>query len=390
MRQAESWAKSECKQISHVPLDCCYPSFTSASRHFARDIQHVNSQRTPQDFSALHLDLNTTPTVSIAVSFGTRDALLTKLTMPKVKQSTLAGLIDSDSDDGFAMPTPDSAAENKAPGKKARGRPKTAPLKPAPSKVTKTKAKGPARRTSGRLVAKAIAVDSAPAKTKRPALKDKTNQVYDEEVDDFDQDLVMEGTLEESIVTVKKTKPKVTKKTATTKGKATKDVWHTSTINESTAEVLKPEAHATKKRGPAKKQKAVEPSPEKVVQETQYEDMDVDTDVDEILEEPEPEPISKPTHTISRTQSHSRRRQPSVQRRRARSASDTERSDPALRRKLGELTKKYETLNLKYQDLREIGLKEAERNFERLRKETESKTKSKSHCPTDCNIVNPN
>jgi hypothetical protein len=47
-----------------------------------------------------------------------------------------------------------------------------------------------------------------------------------------------------------------------------------------------------------------------------------------------------------------------------------------LRRKLGEVTKKYENLHLKYQDLREIGLKEAERNFERLKKQSEEKTKS--------------
>ncbi len=310
-------------------------------------------------------------------------------TMPKVKQSTLAGLVDSDSDDGFAMPTPDSAVENKAVGRKARGRPKTAPSKPAPSKVTKTKAKVPTRRTSGRLVAKAMAVDGAPAETKRPALKDRTNQVYDEEMDDFDQDLVMEGTFEEPIVAVKKTKPKVTKKTATTKREATRNVSHTSTIYQSTVENSKPEARATKKRGPAKKQKPVEPLPEKIVQETQHEDMDIDMGVDEEVEEPSPEPILKPTHSIARTQSHPRQRQPSVPRRRAGSASDTERNDPALRRKLGELTKKYETLNLKYQDLREIGLKEAERNFERLRKETESKTKSKPQSSTNCNIINP-
>ena len=45
-----------------------------------------------------------------------------------------------------------------------------------------------------------------------------------------------------------------------------------------------------------------------------------------------------------------------------------------MRRKLGEMTKKYENISIKYQDLREIGLKEAERNFERLKKQSEERT----------------
>jgi hypothetical protein len=90
-------------------------------------------------------------------------------------------------------------------------------------------------------------------------------------------------------------------------------------------------------------------------------------DSNEVVEEI----VSKVAHNVRRPRSDSRTRNHSVQRRRAGSASDTERSDPALRRKLGDMTKKFENLNVKYQDLREIGLKEGERNFERLRKQTE-------------------
>ena len=102
-------------------------------------------------------------------------------------------------------------------------------------------------------------------------------------------------------------------------------------------------------------------------------------EVDDTRGDEEVEPvISKPLRSTARPRDRSRPRQPSVQRHRAGSASDTERSDPALRRKLGEITKKYENLNVKYQDLREIGLKEAERNFERYRKQSEEKTVGKS------------
>lgn len=50
--------------------------------------------------------------------------------------------------------------------------------------------------------------------------------------------------------------------------------------------------------------------------------------------------------------------------------------DVGLRRRLGELSKKYESLELKYRDLRDIAVKEAERNFDRLKKQGEEKTKS--------------
>jgi hypothetical protein len=54
-------------------------------------------------------------------------------------------------------------------------------------------------------------------------------------------------------------------------------------------------------------------------------------------------------------------------------------SDVALRRRLGELTKKYEALEMRHRDLREVGVREAERNFDRLKKQAEERTAGKSH-----------
>lgn len=306
-----------------------------------------------------------------------RIALFHKMAKAKFGHSGLSGLVDSDSEDTHfveAMPTPDSAAENKVPGKKARGRPKA-----APAKVTKTKA--PSRRTSGRLTAKAKSNTTITAKSKRPALADKTNQQYaseTEEVEDFDpeEDTVMEGQeLEDSIAAVKQTKSKATKKATAGKTKAVKEVPKVDD-NMDGVTIEAPKPRAVKKKGPAKKQKPVEPSPEKVVMETQVPamDMESDADDDEIVEQT----VTKTAHNAARARSNSRLRQPSVQRRRAGSASDTERNDPALRRKLGEVTKKYENLHLKYQDLREVGLKEADRNFDRLKKQTDERAKSET------------
>ncbi|KAM5348500.1 hypothetical protein ACJ41O_008324 [Fusarium nematophilum] len=49
-------------------------------------------------------------------------------------------------------------------------------------------------------------------------------------------------------------------------------------------------------------------------------------------------------------------------------------SDVSLRRRLGDLTKKHENLEMRHRDLREVGVKEAERNFERLKKQAEERT----------------
>ncbi|KAG8419211.1 hypothetical protein J3458_004108 [Metarhizium acridum] len=46
----------------------------------------------------------------------------------------------------------------------------------------------------------------------------------------------------------------------------------------------------------------------------------------------------------------------------------------ATRRRLGELTKKYDSLKARYNDLREVGMIAAERNFERLKKQSEENT----------------
>lgn len=68
----------------------------------------------------------------------------------------------------------------------------------------------------------------------------------------------------------------------------------------------------------------------------------------------------------------SRSRQEPPHRRRAGSASDTERGDPNLRRKLGDMTRKFENVDLKYRNLKEVGVNEANANMEKLRKQCDA------------------
>jgi hypothetical protein len=284
--------------------------------------------------------------------------------MSKVQRaSTLSGLIDSDVEDTMfgELPTPDSATEKKLPAKKTtRGRPKA-----VPSKVTKTRA--PARRTSGRQTVETN--DIGAAKGARKALADKTNHQYDgetEEVDDFDQDVLMGGAEIEHLPPVKQTKSKPAKKAPREKAAPQPSIGESQ-------RAIQSDTRIAKKGKPARKEIPEELSPEKVIQETQFDPMDMDGDLDEEVEEI----VTKTAHQSARQISNVRPHQPGLQRRRAGSASDTERGDPTLRRKLGEMTKKYENLQLKHQDLREIGLKEYERNYEKLRKQGEEKTKGK-------------
>lgn len=298
--------------------------------------------------------------------------------MPAVKRkATLTGLVDSDIEDSqfCEMPTPDSAKENgQPPAKKARGRPKVAPAKV-------TKAKAPARRTSGRItaIAAATTAKAKPAsKEKRLALADKTNQIRDDEKEEV-EDLEQDDLSIEKAAPVKGTKAKAApkKKAAAPKSKVPKEV----SIIEATIDEIPPtqEARVTKKGRPSKKTAPLESLPEKIIQETQVEqEMDMDGDVDEEEEEEEEaeKVIIRTAPQIIRPSSNSRSCQTSTHRRPG-SASDTERNDPTLRRKLGELTKKYDVLNLKYQDLREIGVKEAEKNFNQLKTRNEAERKGR-------------
>lgn len=100
-------------------------------------------------------------------------------------------------------------------------------------------------------------------------------------------------------------------------------------------------------------QKAVTRNTENTISDPEDED-------DEVVET---QPPRKKARTASRA-----RQEPSY-RRRAGSVSDTERGDPLLRRKLGDVTRKYENMDTKYRSLKDLAMSEANANFEKLRKE---------------------
>ncbi|KAG9231215.1 chromosome segregation protein Csm1/Pcs1-domain-containing protein [Amylocarpus encephaloides] len=283
--------------------------------------------------------------------------------MSKTKQRnvTLLGLIDSDLEDELLGRCDTKSTSRILPAteqtiKKGRGRPKIAPMK-----VTKSQAS--ARRSSGRLEAKGK--KPVARRGRRPALADKTNQQdaqETEEVDEFAKgDVVMEDVVvEESVVMAKTVEGAAGRRKAPSKSVPVVEIKKS---------LEKPKSRPGRKKAVSKQQLNEDPCPEKVILESQVPEIEIDASMMDIIEE-------SVAATAHNAKAGSRYVQHSVQRRRAGSTSDTERGDPSLRRKLGDMTKKYDALHIKYQDLREIGVKEAERTYDRLKKQCEEKEKT--------------
>ena len=319
--------------------------------------------------------------------------------MPKTKTvASLSGFVESDMDDELdnatpeAFPTPDSNQENNvAPAKK--GRTKT---KAAGAKFTKTKA--PARRASGgAAVVKKKVAPRKKAAGKREPLKEQTNIQHGsdtEDVDGFDAQGIENGDpiedpsdAEEKVVKKQPPKRKPAargkKKAEAEKDQAESEPEPQSKVTEKDGEfeytpTISRQTKVNAKPAEAAQKKAGRPRAPKEIPETQTEPMDLDPSSLPVDDDAIPQSVYRQT---SNFRASSKTQQPSVIRRRAGSASDTERTgnDPTIRRKLGDLTKKFDNLEMKYSNLREVGIEEAKTNFEKLKVQSEAKTKGNLH-----------
>lgn len=329
--------------------------------------------------------------------------------MPKAKQVvSLSGLVDTDMEDDTlnmdAFPTPDSNQENVGSAKK-RGRPAKATAK----RSAKTKASG--RRTSGDSVAPKKAAPRKKAGPKRAPLKEQTNVQHGEDTEEVDEFAKDDMAMDELVETKQPAKRKAPAKKGGRQTKK-KPVDQTKEVEEQPAEQPKvtekdgefeytpTSTRQTKRSGRPAVQKpkgnirntSVDPRrQEKVIPETQ---VAMEIDQSEPLEEGEDEDEDAVPQSIFRRTNNARdktnQRQPTVARRRAGSVSDTERggSDPATRRKLGEMTKKFEKLETKYRTLRDEGIKEAATNFENYKIQSQSNTKGRGDSgPTALNLM---
>jgi hypothetical protein len=295
-------------------------------------------------------------------SFDIRDR---SCAMAPARGAMLSTLIDDfsgdeqDQSDIHMMPTPDSQPENKAPPKRKAATTAKGKGVAATSKVAKTKAVS--RRVSDGKTAQAKS---------RKALAERTNVPNEdgnetEEVDDFDEEMHSAPV-------------KPVKRTKATKAAPKQEVAPVKSRAKTAAT-----ATAPKKAGRAKR---VEPKPEVVEDQTEAMEIEPTEIQDDTITEPEPvrkrhavtrQPL--PPQLSSRARSTSRQPDLYSRHRRAGSASDTERAgEPALRRKLGDMTRKFENLELKYRNLKELGGNESQSNFDKLKKAADQRARGTS------------
>jgi hypothetical protein len=294
---------------------------------------------------------------------------------PRSALANISFTVDSASDDDITqdelntLPTPESNAENKAPARKARG--KAAQTKAmAPATKATAKGKTATRRVSGSSVlgvkkTNAAVSKKAPAKAGRKALAERNavNGSDTEEVDEFDEPEVPAPT-------------KTTKRGRPAKAQKVQD----EEMDEAPAPAKrgrKPAVKETKTKATARPKRAEAEDEPVTIPETQPEpdvdpmDIEDSIEVDEIPESMPPPP--RPSARRAQAQPN-RARQTSAGARRAGSASDSER-DPVLRRKVGDLTRKLESMTVKYDTLREAASGGKESNFDQLKKRTEQTAK---------------
>ena len=311
--------------------------------------------------------------------------------MPKVKEPiSLSGLLDSDMDEASEvdlMPTPDSNQENDAFNHRQRGRKvdaKPRKVKPTSQRFSTSKGKGVAKK-------KILA--------RRVPLKEQQNKQeqseHDVPVEDDSGDGRGSADVSEDEAGPVRKRGRKTQTASTAHGRdavpavgegMTTDgddpFEYTPVISRSKSSKA-PVQNQKSKPSMAEQQGAIVTSRDKTAEQTKAVPL-VDEDVAEVeldrelantaslqLEERETTKISShPRQAPSRSHKALRHH--------AGSASDPERgtADPILRRKLGDVTKKFESLELKYRNLREVGVKEAEANFERLKKSADERNKS--------------
>ncbi|KAI9754351.1 MAG: hypothetical protein M4579_004749 [Chaenotheca gracillima] len=318
--------------------------------------------------------------------------------MPKNNEVLLSAMLGAESDEDANMngddPASDTSIENIQPPKKTQGK------RAASSTTTTTKPRAPARNMKA---ATAPETKKMTGSKRLPLQEQKNvpNASENEEVDAFE-----DGDEEDDMVDVRDQtaargrKPKATNAQITAppkRGRPAKSKpeekpkptvrgkkIQVATRFDEQSEEEQPEEPAKKPRPrkiaitkSSKAQVPVQPETHHFAPSetrriaTEVED-DEPENVDDEMDNVE---IAPKARQVSRARSVSNVRQPSNPRKRGASASDTERGngggDPAVRRKLGEMTKRFQNLDLKYRNLREVGVKEAENNFERLRKQTQ-------------------
>ncbi|KAL8951078.1 MAG: hypothetical protein Q9222_002918 [Ikaeria aurantiellina] len=301
--------------------------------------------------------------------------------------------MDEDSALPDALPTPESNQENAIPMKQNRGRTKT-----TTGAVSKSKPK-PKQNNLGTMAGKKKPAQKKNGSNRIPLKEQSNNQNPEdtEEVDDFDEDhrakKLNTGAVSADELVMVKQPPKKGRPAAKSKnprgkketdGEILKQIKNTADdeVFEYTPTTAR-QTKATKKNSgmplAGQPNVPVEPSAsEKIIPDTQDVAMEIgpsDFPMYSDGEEEVPQSVFRQTGNSS---AYMKQRQIAGGRRQGSVAPDNETGggDPELRRRLGEMTRRFESLDLKYKRLTDVGIKEAESNFEKLISSSEAKSKA--------------
>lgn len=303
---------------------------------------------------------------------------------------TISSMLDSGSEDEMqrsdveAMLTPQSADNGKAAKRRAM------PCARTVGTARVSRAKAPARRTSGAAGAKAApAKRTSNAKGRTPLAERELNErVSDtEEVDNFEdekeQRMKKRGREPAAEQPAKSAPAKKGERAAIiTRPKRKKAAMKQEDADvEDVSDIALQTKFAAKTTSTTRKPRVAKraPSP-KTIPETQADPMDIEPSIletqDDVTNDHGP---SRPTQRgRAALRSTSRQPAPYARTRRAESQSDAERAyggDSALRRKLGDVSTKLESLESKYRTRQDLG-HEAASNFEELKRATNEKTRA--------------
>lgn len=312
--------------------------------------------------------------------------------MPKRKAtSKISGLVGSDDEDLMQMNNePDTHEE--PPAKKRRGRPRT-----SNDNVTETKPAKPTTRAKKHQAAsvepEALA-EKKPARRGRPKGSSRVSQDAEPpataETEDMEPEHAHDQENEDPRASKNSKKPptKATKAKAAPAAPRGRGRGRAASVAKQTDGEFEFTPSGTRYTGaPETHEEQVERSPVPRVgargrKEPEVEETQQNTEsAAELVEEsvlPEPTRLSmSPVKNRSRV---SILRNPQDSPRKRKLGADSEQGgDPELRRRLGELTKKHDALEIKYRNLREIGIVEANTNMEKLRKQIETVTTGTSY-----------
>ncbi|KUI54854.1 Monopolin complex subunit pcs1 [Cytospora mali] len=282
--------------------------------------------------------------------------------MTIIKQSALLDLADSDSDNGFdTRITSLEKTHNMPAAKKPRGR-------PAANKVTKPEPKSASRRVGAKAAA------ALEEEAERMALTEKAAN----EAPKAKRGRKPKKATEEEADDVLATPPNSDEPTRTRAGRGRPRKG--SAVPESVQK--KPEPTAAKRGRKPAAEKVDKQSPSSPAQdepseipETQQPDNGMDVDADEEQDQVEDLPTFSRFSAPPSAQRINSYHVPLSASKRPASSSSYD-NDPSAKRRLSEMEKKYEALEMRYRDLRNVAVVEAERNFDRLKKQSEEKTQS--------------